>query len=436
MERNRKKIRIEYYLIMFLVLFMPFHYWICELMLSGTSIDNLTRDIVIIILAVLVFKRKIPINKYSRILYINILALISISVISYFALGMSSTFNSMRTYLMPMLFGLICSRIRIDEKDFIKLHRALFIELAVIGIFGFVQAFFIGSQFLINLGYKSSNGMLSASAFYINGFFGKQRSVGTFESPNECGLLLAFAICIGLYGKEYVRTKRYTLWMVCLIIGLLATLSRSSILGLAIAVVTMYVSNNRKKIKGSKLIRIVPITIAALIIVYIVDNKYLNGLFQKMITSALRNAVMINDLSAQKHMSDLRDPLNVIFNNPFGRGLGRNGPMVLGQISDALNVESGIYLMMYEEGIIFGLLYFVPFIFTIINTLKKRTKYIVSGAVCIVSLIQCIFLPATQAYASMFYTFMFIGFSFNKEYKGKSVLRNMSSNEFTYGIRA
>ena len=70
-----------YILLCGLVIYMPFHYWICELFLKNSSIDNIVRDIIIIILLVIVYNRRaLRIRKDSTILAVNAIVLILFSI--------------------------------------------------------------------------------------------------------------------------------------------------------------------------------------------------------------------------------------------------------------------------------------------------------------------------------------------------------------------
>lgn len=429
MSTKPKRNNIEYTLLCLLVVYMPFHYWICELFISNTSIDNILRDILILILLFLSFRRAhAKLTKRVSELLINVVILILFAVVSYMIFSYPNTFNILRTYVLPILFGIACTQIRISKEQIKRLLKIFVIELSIIGIWGFIQAFFLGSQFIIRMGYPSQNGFLSGStSYYINGFWGYQRSVGTFVSPNAFGSVLAVAMCIVLFGQEVVGFKRRSIWTVMLAIGLLATLSRSSILGVVVAWVVITFGIKKKRIRPKTLAIAAGVVAGVIVVVIIADKYYLDGLFSSMIQSSFSGAFVHSDLSTQKHIEDLTAPLAIIFKHPFGRGFGNNGPLALGYSNTALSVESSIYLMMFEVGIIFGALYFVPLVRTITGMNKRKDGIaIISGAVCIAIGITCIILPSTQTYETMFFTFLFVGISLNK---------NLSRNQIAGVIR-
>ncbi len=97
-----------YIMMCLLILIMPLHYYICELFIKSTSIDNLFRDALIIILLVLyVRKSGLRIKKIGILIFINCAILVMYALISYLLWNYNSTFNILRTYIVPMLFFLL-----------------------------------------------------------------------------------------------------------------------------------------------------------------------------------------------------------------------------------------------------------------------------------------------------------------------------------------
>ena len=316
---------------------------------------------------------------------------------------------------MPILFGMACTEITITKDQISKVLGIIVVEHAIIGMWGFFQAVVLGGDFIIRMGYPSQNGFLSTTAYYINGFFGYQRSVGTYISPNVCGTVLAIALCVVLFGGDLVKLRYKPIWVISLVIGIIATLSRSSIFGIIVAWVIIKLTRKKHKINLKTILISIGIIIVGIPAVIFVDSFYLDGLFSSMVQSSLLGAINRTDLSTLKHIEDLTAPMSVVLSHPLGRGLGCNGPMALGTTPVALNVESSIFLMMFEIGILFGILYFIPIVKPIFDLLvKSDALYIVTGAVCIAIGVTCILLPTTQTYESMFFTFMFIGLSLNK----------------------
>ncbi|MBZ4291932.1 hypothetical protein LAJ53_15560, partial [Streptococcus pneumoniae] len=60
----------------------------------------------------------------------------------------------------------------------------------------------------------------------------------------------------------------------------------------------------------------------------------------------------MTDSSAVKHLEDLWLPLLKVIDYPLGLGFGNNGPIVLSLYHSANLVESSIYLLAYDFGIL------------------------------------------------------------------------------------
>lgn len=224
MVSTRKKDDLLYWGLFGLILYMPLHYYLCELLLRGTGLDNILRDVLIIAMLALVFFTKgISFKPVSALVTISCVVLTILGVLSAALNRMFPILNVLRTYLVPMLIFYVCADVQMDEKRFSRLHKVLIGELAVIAVYGFVQAFFLGDDFLMMLGYANNGEALSSTSFYIAYFFGHQRSTGTFASPNLCGIILTIAITALLYTNPKENFARKYVLGTMLILGLLAT---------------------------------------------------------------------------------------------------------------------------------------------------------------------------------------------------------------------
>ena len=415
-----KKRDMAYSLFLVLLMYMPFHYYICELLLPMISVDNLLRDVIIVVLFIrIVATLKIRINYMWGFVTLNILILTVSALLSYAMYAYQGTFNILRTYVIPSLMFFICANLKLDKKRLANIHNIICVELALLAIYGFIQAFFLGDDFLIRLGYPNENGYLGSSSYYINGFWGKQRVVATFISPNICGVVLAIGLCVILFGKLDIQKKWKKLIIISLIIGLLGTLSRSAIVGMLFVIIFyMFVQKTCNRISLNKIIMIIVIACIMVLSIIAIDNYYLDGLFGRMLQSSIKGVLSMEDTSAVKHWQDLFEPIQIVFEHPFGLGFGNNGPMALSNSDTANAVESSIYVMMYEVGIVGGLLYFVPYIMIIVNTLKNRKyKYYLPACVLAVCIITFCLLPNVQTYEILFYAHLFMGLYCNPDVK-------------------
>lgn len=414
------KIRIDDYRVLCTLLFyIPLHFYICELLMPNVKIDNLIRDVVILLFALRYFCKNLKQSSIGVWITCGCLILIIYALFSALVFKYGGALNALRTYLVPMLIFYVTSNIRLQSYEFEKIHRLFYMELAVIAVYGFFQAFFLGDDFLVQIGYPSLNGRLASSSFYINGFFGYQRATGTFSSPNTCGLIISFAMASLFFNNCLRKEKHFKYIVFCLLIGLLGTLSRSSILGTIVAFFVVWViSGGLKKVKPHTMFISISICIVGFICVYIVDLTALDGLLSKMLFSSFSGAFSLTDLSAKKHLADLIEPLKIIFEHPLGLGFGNNGPMAILNTQTANVVESSVYLMMYEIGILGAIVYFVPYVALIVKTcLNRRYKYYVPVCVVVSCFVSYIFLPNVQTFEVLFYVYFFMGLYYNKSVK-------------------
>lgn len=408
---------LKYSLLCVLMLFMPFQYYVCTLFLKGTQIDNLFRDFIIVLLLLLTCKRRIRLDKISVLIIINIIGLIFSAITTLVFRTNSEEFERLRLYLMPMLIYFITANIRISKDKYDKLNKYQCVLFSVIAVYGVFQAFVLGQSFLIKLGYRSTaSGMyLDGSAFYITGLFGLQRAVALFNSPNLAGALFAMFICV-LICADNNKSRSFFFILGSISIGLIATFSRSSIIGLALALILVASKNRGLHLNAKTIGKILGVIVLIIIMLVIVDSFISKGIFSQMFNHILKMTVSGADRSMQKHITDLYEPLEIVFQNPFGRGFGDNGPIALQTSSStALNVESSFYLMIYEEGLLFGVLFFIPYIVTIIDGIKhRRKKSVATACICIICMFQYLVLPTVQTYEMIFYSYAYMGFYYNK----------------------
>lgn len=405
----------EHKLLYLLLMYMPLHYYICEVFLKRMNIDNIFRDIVIIFLFVLSLRKNIKI-KNSAIIGFGIIIMVIFSIISIVFLSLPGTFNILRTYIVPMLIFFVVSKMNIFENEFIKINRIVYIGVAIIGVYGFVQAFLLGDDFLINIGYPQNGGFLASSSYYIGGFFGYQRNVGTFVSPNVCGAVIAIALAVLIFNNYYAREKEKSYCIVALVLGGLSTFSRSSMVAFIGACFVIFtLKGSMRKIRKKTVLTVLFGMVIVILLFYFIDTFFLNQLFSRMLKSSFTGMFNLTDTSAQKHLEDLYMPLQNILQHPFGLGFGNNGPMALTYNSDANAVESSFYLISYEIGILGAVLYFIPYFLVIIHTvINRQYKYYAPACISIICLITYFFLPNVQTYEIVFYAFLYMGLYYNR----------------------
>ena len=417
----KKKDDILYWGLLGLILYMPLHFYLCELLISGTGIDNILRDVVIIALAGFAFftakqkSKPMWLLVAACCLFLGIIGCVS-------ALG-HKTFgilNVLRTYLVPILIFYVCSSVDLSRERFSRINNALAIGLAVIAVYGFLQAFFLGDDVLIALGYDGKDGFLTSPSFYISHFFGQQRSVGTFVSPNICGIILAAALCALLLTDREKPFRQKFILGAMLMIGLLSTYSRSAMVGFAAAVGFYWlITAIWKRINKQTLRRIGLIALASVIFL-VLDQLILKGMFVKMLLSTFFRTFNGEDPSANTHLEHLLKPTpdDAGATPGFFLNFGMNGPMAV-EYTSATLVESSFLLMKNELGILGSILFFAPYVAVIALTVRNRKAYpyFTPAAVCIAVLVSYVFLPNVQTFEVPFYCFLFMGLYCNPSVK-------------------
>lgn len=390
-------------IILILVALMPFHTQVCEYLIPG-GIDNLWRDILLVLGLILTLVGRG--GKFNFGEYGVCILLMWFICIMYtaFSNNINSALNMGRTYLMPTLIYFIVINSKVDKEKILKIIIGVGTLLAIWGMF---QAFVLKDTFLVNLGYPSINGHLSSSSFYISGFFGIQRVTSTFASPNIAGCYFG----IILITMSYMSTSNHILNIMKLIVlaALITTFSRSAIIATVLVLVVKNIRDHDFSSLIKKTILIIPI---ACIILYLVDQYLLNGLVLRMLTSSINGVSSGTDASFQKHTTDITAFTNVI-NHPFGLGFGNNGPMANGFTENL--VESSIYLLIYDFGIIGMLIFIFPYV-------KETVKFILGNgtlesSICVCLLITYIVLPNIETYEILFFVFLYLGLEFNAKYK-------------------
>lgn len=136
------KVRIiEYRILCLLLIYMPFHLYICELLIKKTNIDNILRDVLILFLFILSLKKK-RYTRQSFIVGVGIATIAAYAILSYLIYSYPGTFNIARTYIVPILIFYAVSKMDFSLNEIKSIHHIICIESALIALYGFFQAFF------------------------------------------------------------------------------------------------------------------------------------------------------------------------------------------------------------------------------------------------------------------------------------------------------
>lgn len=379
-----------------LVILMPFQTQIFEYIIPG-NVDNLWRDfLLIIILLSIVLKNKgiLNIGRYGALIFLTwVICLIYTLTSSRPQMAIYLD----RVYILPTFIYFIVIN---HKSDYLKISKYMVYVACIISVWGIYQAFVLGDAFLISLGYPSMAGHLSSDSFYISGFWGIQRVVGTFSSPNLCGVYFGIALLVAMKLGDYLRGKKIICFL--LIAGLLTTFSRSAIVGTLIAFLLTCIDYKEILKLLKYIIFIFPIVG---LILFIIDNYLFSGQIYNMLISSFSGIFNNSDPSAREHGQDLKDTLSVIFQFPFGLGYGKSGPIVASYYNDANLVESSIYLEMYNFGLIGGIIVLLPYMKKITDIFFRKD---IGVAISILVFFTYALLPNIECFEITFFVYFFM----------------------------
>lgn len=400
---------LKFYAFLLLLILMPFHYVLFSIIFDSISLLSLWRDFLILLLMFTTLGKNMTVKNDT--LTKTIFVIIGIIII-YLIFNLSgNTLNLARTYIVPILIYFYTSTMKISGKNLDIILKILLIVGAIEAIYGIFQAFILGPQFLIDLGYLGSNGRLASSSFYISGFWTQQRVVGTFVSPNNCGYFFAFVIIICWTLKRYIvmPSRIYYLFLICNIAGLIGTFSRSAWLGAFLGIL-VFNKNRSIKLKPS----IILFALVGVISMLLFDNIALNGKMFNMLTTHIINT-LTGESSSNAHFRHLFEPIEIVISHPFGLGFGTNGSFAISYlpIDNVHLVESSIYIIMYEIGIVGCVIFYFPYLRQLFLK-KHNTIQRCSAKISLFNLCVYTFLPSIQAYEQPFFFWMVLGLSVNE----------------------
>lgn len=400
-----------YFLFVVLLIFMPAHFLIFSCVFKSVKILSLWRDVIIIYLLIATSKGKLK----RKVL--DVCIIISVFVILLYSIAnlSSASINTARTYCVPILIYFFVRNFEFDEKKLKQIICVSWFVSVSITMWGLFQAYVLGPDILIRMGYAGNNGVFSSSAFYIN-TWNQQRMVGTFSSPNGCGAYLA--IMIILFVSFWERVDRHkTIFLIGILInvlGLIATFSRSAWMGCAFGLIICNFHKLRRfKVKRQTMIY-VGITLSLVIFaVALLGNTNIFGKILNMFTSHFSRTMSGEDASFKYHMKQLYEPIVLVINNPFGLGFGTNGSIALSHLNaeSTHQVESSIWVMAYELGMIGMIIYYMPYVYGILRGFKEKKNMIIRTALGVLVCIFMIYLvlPSVQVYEQPFYAMVMLG---------------------------
>lgn len=365
------------YLLVGCMLLLPIHTQVIYMVLPyylhmSKDIFSVWKEILIAIVAVIFIIKYLLNIESAEIMMIDILIFAFMMFLTLLLLisdNKTESFYGFRVFVEPFIIYYLARSAKLTLKVSNTLFVIMYFGGVLIGVWGIVQAAFLGDKFLIDLGYETSNGKLPSS-FYIAMFF-FQRAVGTFASPNTFGMYLQICMMLGIYLKHVniINNKIiYYIGNIVMICAILYTFSRSALLALLISILLFILLSHGFK-KG-----FIAIFKFALVLAVTFSIVYLHkmDIVTPLITHTI-NTITLEDPSTVGHLDSLNESMIFAAQNPFGVGLGKTGPRASARSGIFINSENSFFILLFDLGV-FGLLLYTFVILLIALKLYEKIK--------------------------------------------------------------
>lgn len=420
-----KRTNLRKLIVLILCIGMPFH----SIFFAITGMEFLKswRDVLMFLSLVSIFNKR---NGKIRNTTEGVIIFAAICICTWYAFLFHSNrvstgvwLNTLRIYISTFVAYYIGQDFS-DDENFIRKISTLYVKTAgIISVWGIFQMFVLGEKFLWDIGFGISSAVLA------NGF---QRNVGVFSSANMMGVYLVFALILLMYGNVDIKSKK--LWIFFLAISLLLTLSTSAIVGFLCCVFYQVItkSESKKLLKvHASFLKGIGIVILGVAVAFALDRALLHGKISDMaairieeLFTALLNTDSSRVTSASVHMNDLIRSVDIVKNNFWGVGFSESTFILLGRVPRNLlanAVESSIFTIFFDFGVIVGIIYLIPFIYPIIQEVRYgKKKNLIADKFFITLIVLYIFLPLVSSNELRFFAFLFVGFecgNMNREHK-------------------
>jgi O-antigen ligase len=358
MEKKTTLNKISYLLLLGLLIFLPFSSWVVSL--TGKPILSLLRDLLvlsILILNLISFRSL----KY-RFVLISSLLLILWGLCSFFWREDSFVqwvrgFRNLFGPILLLIALLISGYEREQKKKILEVSLVVGLVVTVLSIIELS-----GVKIPLTSVYSGQGALILDHK--IGGLsLGRIQSV--MAGPNALGLYLLSSVGIVITLRDYLKKNAIAI-IVLFSFALISTFSRSSLLGLMIALIEVFYFWAKEKIGRLKTIAllITTITIACLIMVSLLkSDKNFHFLFTHNDSSILR-IQQYERIHGQYKTIGIK-----------GRGLGAAGPSSQNRIDGGPNYwTENTYLDIFEEIGIFGLILYISIILGSAIALCKKYK--------------------------------------------------------------
>ena len=360
------------FLLKLLIVVLTINYMVITIIMNDMTILKYSRDIILIaMLGLCVAGSGLTIKRRS-IFYVLILVFGLIALLR--ADSMSLGVACFRRYMFPIGMFIAVTKMHsiTKEQNFKDFLKFVLVFFAIISVWGVFQAWVLGDEFLMKLGYPTAylnqyKRVMLKHSFYFGGL-GIQRVVSTISNSNICGLILGSSMLFLISGYKVLpfSNKMKIALLVGIAAGYLLTFSRSNFL--ALLFVAVFIAF--KYIPYKKQILLAGIALLGVgVLLFVIQGS--DGIIYKLF-EWVQDSLNLTDTSVAGRSGIWTEALQVIRDNPLGLGFGHVGSIAMdAKASYYLSCENSYLAMAVDFGII-GALIYVSFMIWLVCCLSRK----------------------------------------------------------------
>lgn len=360
--KNRHKINVlNKKLIILLIIGLPIHYLVSEILFPNILILAVWKEIIIFYLLIItiILEYLDGFEQLKKIKSLIVMLIFGIIAFMYFCLAPNkiAAIDILRIYFQPIFLYYAIRKIRWKKNELINVLKVFIFESFIISFYGLFQSLVLGADFLIDLGYPIQESGKLSNSFYLSFITSFQRCAGTFVSPNVYAIYATLSIVALIFYRKYFNHIMYMFFLLIIILGFICTFSRSALLGLLLCAgcyFIIYKEELKEIISIKNLCRFLLLIIFAFGIMFLCLEVNVLGIA----FDYLKNSLTLQDSSAVGHISSWESSIEICMNNFWGNGLGRNGQKAIKYFEVTYTTESSFFLLWYEFGF-FGMLSYI-----------------------------------------------------------------------------
>ncbi|MGN0374717.1 MAG: O-antigen ligase family protein [Butyrivibrio sp.] len=369
------KIRFDrIFLLKFLIVVLTINYMVITIIFKDMILLKYLRDIVLILTILICLSNKEFMFTRKSLVFVVILMFFVIAMFRADSLSMGVA--CLRRYIFPLgvLFAVTRMESLKKEVNYKSFLKFILIFFAIISIWGVFQAWVLGDEFLMKLGYPTMylnqyKRVMLKYSFYFGGL-GIQRVVSTISNSNICGLILGSSLLflISCYPYIPVSRKFKNIFLIAIGVGYLLTFSRSNLL--ALVFVALFIAFKYIPYKKQMILVLMGV-ISAGVILFAVQGS--DGLVYKLL-EWIKSSLNLTDTSVAGRSDIWSEALQTIIQNPLGLGFGHVGSIAIEAGAKYYVSCENSYLAMAIDFGIAGALLYIGFMVYLINDFRKKAK--------------------------------------------------------------